>query len=225
MIFIERAFKKIFQNESTRYLACNDKKVFFTSTDHWSCQNVCDALSYLLDNIYIRFGNKLYRQIVGIPMGTNCAPLVANLFLFCYERDFMTSLSDDNQADIIEAFNSTSRYLDDLLNIDNPGMVNQIYPPNKANTSDTEPPYLFLHLSISNGFVSSKIYDKHDDLDFFIIVNFPFLDGDFPRRPSYGVYVEDFNARNKCLTAKFLRKGYRYHKLRTVFFQIQSPTP
>ena len=51
-----------------------------------SCQNVCDALSYLLDNIYIRFGNKLYRQIVGIPMGTNCAPLEADLFLFCSEE-------------------------------------------------------------------------------------------------------------------------------------------
>ena len=69
-----------------------------------------------LDNIYIRFGTKLYRQIVGIPMGTNCAPLVADLFLYCYERDFMDSLNHDNQADVIEAFNSTSRYLDDLLN-------------------------------------------------------------------------------------------------------------
>ena len=65
---------------------------------------------YLLDNSYIRFGNLLYRQIVAIPIGTNRAPLVVNLFLFCYERDFMTSLSDDNQADIIEAFNATSRY-------------------------------------------------------------------------------------------------------------------
>ena len=65
-------------------------------------------------------------------MGTNCAPLVADLFLYCYERDFMDSLNHDNQADVIETFNSTSRYLDDLLNIDNPyfeGMVNQIYPP------------------------------------------------------------------------------------------------
>ena len=108
---------------------------------------MCEALIYLLDNIYIRFGTKLYRQIVGIPMGTNCAPLVADLFLFCYERDFMTSLSDVKQTEIIEAFKSTSRYLDDLLNIDNPyfeGMVNRIYPPelqlNKANTSDTEAP-------------------------------------------------------------------------------------
>ena len=65
-------------------------------------------------------------------MGPNCAPLVADLFLFCYERDFMTSLSDVKQAEIIEAFKSTSRYLDDLLNIDNPYfecMVNRIYPP------------------------------------------------------------------------------------------------
>ena len=52
-------------------------------------------------------------------MGTNCAPLVTDLFLICYERDIMKSLSRENQADIIEAFNSTSRYLDDLLNIDN----------------------------------------------------------------------------------------------------------
>ena len=65
-------------------------------------------------------------------MGTNCVPLVADLFLFCYESDFMSSLSNDNQVDIIEAFNSASRYLDDLLNIDNPyveGLVMQIYPP------------------------------------------------------------------------------------------------
>ena len=76
-------------------------------------------------------GSKLYRQIVGIPMGTSCAPLVADLFLFCYERDFMLSLSQDNQSGVIEAFNSTSRYLDDLLNIDNnffDSMVNRIYP-------------------------------------------------------------------------------------------------
>ena len=169
-----------------------------------------------MDSIYIRFGTKLYRQIVGIPMGTNCAPLVADLFLFCYERDFMKNISSDNQADVIEAFNLTSRYLDDLHNIDNPyfeGMVNQIYPPelklNKTNTPDTENHFLDLHLSVSNGFVSSKIYDKRDDFEF-DIVNCPFLDGDVPHRPSYGVYisqlrrfarvyshVDDFNTRNK----------------------------
>ena len=128
--------EQTFNREGSRYVACNDKNAFFTSEQPkqyklWSCQKMCDALHYLLDNIFIRFGSKLYRQIVGIPMGTNCAHLVADLFLFCYERDFMLSLSDSNQTDIIEAFNSTSRYLDDLLNIDDPyfeQMVGQIYP-------------------------------------------------------------------------------------------------
>ena len=68
-----------------------------------------------LDNIYTRFGSKIYRQIIGIPMGSNCAPLVADLFLFCYVKDFMTSLSDVKQAEIIEAFKHTSGYLDKLL--------------------------------------------------------------------------------------------------------------
>ena len=75
-------------------------------------------------------------------MDTNCPPLVADLFLFCYERDFMMSLSDDKQDDIIDAFNTTSRYLDDILNIYNvylDNMVSQIYPSelqlNKANSS------------------------------------------------------------------------------------------
>ena len=89
----------------------------------------------------------------------------------------------------------TSRYLDEILNIDNvyfDNMVNQIYPLelqlNKANTSDAEAAFLDLHLSISNDIVSTKIYDKLEDFDF-EIVNFPFLDGDVPRSTSYGVYI------------------------------------
>ena len=133
----------------------------------------------------------------------------------------MLSLSDNNQTDTIEAFNSTSSYLDDLLYIDNPyskQMVGQIYPYklklNKANSSDTEAPILDLNLSISNGIVSSKIYDERDDFHF-EIVNFPFLDGAVHRSPSYGLYisprirftrvcsnVDDFNNRNLFLTAK-----------------------
>ena len=98
-----------------------------------------------MGNIFIRFGTKLYRQVVGIPMGTNCAPLLTDLFLFCYERDFMMSFSDDKQADINDDFNTTSRFLDDILNINNvyfDTMVSQIYPSElhlkKTNTSYTE---------------------------------------------------------------------------------------
>ena len=128
------------------------------------------------------------------------------------------------------------RYLDDLLNIDNihfEHMVHRIYPAelqlNKANASDTEAAFLDLNLSIHNDIVSTKIYDKRDDFNF-DIVNFPFLDGDVPQRPSYGVYISqlirfarasshvtDFNNRNKFLTAKLPKQGYRYHKLRKAF--------
>ena len=101
-------------------------------------------------------------------MGTYCAPLVADLFLFCYDRDFMMSLSNDKQANIIDAFNTTSRYLDDILNINNvyfDNMVSQLYPSelqfDKANTSVTKTTFLDLHLSIS-----TKIYYKRDDFAF-----------------------------------------------------------
>ena len=98
--------------------------------------------------------------------------------------------------------------------------------------SDTEASFLDLNLCISNGTVSTKIYDKQDDFDF-DIVNFPFLDGDVPRRTSYGVYISqlirfarassnlnDFNYRNKALTAKLLRQGYRCYKLRKAFSKL-----
>ena len=110
-----------------------------------------DSCTYLSSgqHLYNRFGSKLYRQNVGIPMGTNCAPLDAVLFLFCYERDFMKSLTKEKWYDLIDAFNSTSRYLDDLLIIDNihfEHIVHRMYPAelqlNKANASDTEAAFL-----------------------------------------------------------------------------------
>ena len=164
--------ERTYHREGSLYIACNDGNAFFTSDavrnyNLWSCQKICEDFTFLLDNIYNRFGSKLYRQIVGIPMDTNCAPLVADLFLFCYESDFMLSLSEDTQSGVIEAFNSTSRYLDDLLNIDNnffDSRVNRIYPSelqlNKANVSDSEASFLDLHLSISDGFVKTNIYDN-----------------------------------------------------------------
>ena len=91
-------------------------------------------------------------------------------------------------------------------------------------------------MSITNGIVSSKIYDKRDDFNF-EIVNFPFLDGDLPRSPSNGVYisqlirfarvcsnVDDFNNRKSFLTAKLLKQGYRYHKIRKAFSKFLNST-
>ena len=207
-----------------------------------NCSMFCCTLLYVHSSIAIILMGK--RELVALlNLSSWCLVMVERLFLAVPEGClqfvivvfpdhthllfFMLSLSDNNQTDIIEAFNSTSRYLDDLLNIDNPyfeQMVGQIYPSelqlNKANSSDTEAPFLDLNLSITNGIVSSKIYDKRDDFNF-EIVNFPFLDGDVPRSPSYGVYisqlirfarrcsnVDDFNNRNLFLTAKILKQGF-----------------
>ena len=133
----------------------------------------------------------------------------------------MKSLTKEKRYDLIDVFNPTSRYLDDLLNIDNihfEHMVHRIYPAelqlNNANASDTEAAFLDLNLSIHHDIVSTKLYDKRDNSNF-DIVNIPFLDGYVPRRPSYGVYISqlirfvrasshvtDFNNRNTFLTAK-----------------------
>ena len=144
----------IFQREGSLYISCNDENAFFTSDavrnyNSWSCLKVCEALTLLLDNIHIRFASKLYRQIVGIPMGTNCDPLVADLFRSVMKETSCCPFQKINQSDVIETFNSTSRYLDDLLNIENDffdSMVNRIYPSelrlNKANVSYTEASFL-----------------------------------------------------------------------------------
>ena len=136
---------------------------------------------------------------------------------------------------------TTSRYLDDILNIDDvyfDTMISQIYPSelqlNKANTSETEAAFLDFHLLISNDIVPTKIYDKRDDFDFEIVI-FPFLDGDVPLSTSYGIYISqlirfarasshvaNFNTCNKLLTQKLLKQGYRYHKLCKTFSKFYT---
>ena len=136
----------------------------------------------------------------------------------------MKSLAKEKQNDMIDALNSSSRYRNDFINIDDihfEQMVHRIYPAelqlSKAKASCTEASFLDLNLSIQNGTVSSKIYDKRDNFDF-AIVNFLLLDGDVPQRPSHGVYisklihiarasshVSDFISRNKFLIAKHLK--------------------
>ena len=128
----------------------------------------------------------------------------------------MVSLSDDKLTDIIDALDTTSRYLDDILNINNvyfDNFVSQIYLTelqiNKTSTSDTEAAFLDLLKFVNFKWYSTKIYDKRGDFDF-EIVNFSFLDSDVPRSTSYGVYISqlirfarasnhvgDFNSRNK----------------------------
>ena len=107
-----------------------------------ACQKVCEAPTFLLGNIYSRIGSKLCGQIVSIPVGTDCAPLVPDLFLFCCGSDFVLSLSEDSRSDVIGAFNSAFRCLGGLFGIGNNFFDSRIYPSelqlNRAGVSDAE---------------------------------------------------------------------------------------
>ena len=186
--------------------------------------------------LYVQFDGMVYQQIVGIPMGTNCAPLIADLFLYCYERDFMSDLQKSKRHDLIDMFNDTYRYLDDIFTIDNPEFekyIPDIYPAelqlNKANTSDKETSFLDLNIKVIGSDIHTSVYNKRDDFGF-PIVNFPWLSGDVPRLPSYGIHISqlvrfagcctsvlDFHSKNLQITSKLLTQGYRYHKLRKTF--------
>ena len=241
---LSNLIKWCFDRERKTYICTSESKGFFSSTDYksyksWTCSDLCNALSFLLDNIYVRFGEDLYKQVVGIPMGTNCAPLVADLFLYTYEKEFIQNLQKQRKFDELKCFNNTSRYLDDILTIDNPAFElykNEIYPQeltlNKANLSNTETPFLDLNIKIVNGKIHTSVYDKRDDFGF-NIVNFPWLDGDVPRLPSYGIYISqliryaractdilDFHSRNLQITKKLLGQGFRFHKLVKTFWKF-----
>ena len=140
------------------------------------------------------FGGNVFQQIVGIPMSTNCAPLLADIFLYSYEAEFIQSLISCGKKKIASQFNFTYRYIDDVLSINNPDFENslgQMYPAEleiKDKTeSNSSASYLDLLLSIeSDDQLRTSLYGKRDDFKFHI-TNVPFLSSNFPSEPAYGV--------------------------------------
>ena len=122
----------------------------------------------------MQFEDRVYQQIVGIPISTNCAPLIADLFLYCYEKDFMSNLHKSKKLDLIDKLNDTSRYLDDILTIDSPEFeqhISDIYPAelqlNKANACDKETPFLDFYIKVVDDDIHTCVYYKRDDFGFF----------------------------------------------------------
>ena len=136
----------------------------------------------------------MYRQCVGIPMGTDCAPLLANLFLFYYEYKYMKNLIKNNII-LAKKFNNTTRYIDDLLTLNNnqfDAAIKDIYPQKlqlkKTTECATALSYLDVLITIDNGRYSTAVFDKRDSFTF-SIVNFPHLSSNIPSKPAYGVYI------------------------------------
>ena len=146
-----------------------------------------------MENIYLQFDGMVYHQIVGTPIGTNSAPLIADL-LYRYERDFMSELHKSKRHELIDMFNDTSRYLD-IFTIDNlecEKYISDIYPAelqfNKANTSDKETFFMDFNIIDIGSDIYTSVYDKRHDFGF-PIVNFQWLSGDIRRLPSYSIYI------------------------------------
>ena len=192
-------------------------------------------LEFLVDNIFVVFAGKVFQQIVGIPMGTNCAPLLADIFLYSYEAEFIQSLLSAGKKRLASQFNFTYRYIDDVLSINNPDFENylgQMYPPEleikDTTESNTSASYLDLLLSIGrDGQLRTSLYDKRDDFNFHI-TNFPFLSSNIPSSPAYGVFIsqliryaracssyECFILRAMRLSNKLLGQGYVKERLKS----------
>ena len=191
-------------------------------------------LEFLVDNIFVVFGEKIFQQIVGIPMGTNCAPLLAAIFLYSYETDFIQCLLSTGKKKLSQ-FNFTYRNIDDVLPINNPDFENylgQMYPAEleikNTTESNTSASYLDLLLSIGrDGQLRTSLYDKRDDFNFHI-TNFPFLSSNIPSSPAYGVFIsqliryaracssyEWFILRAAWLSSKLRGQGYARERLKS----------
>jgi hypothetical protein len=172
------------------------KKNYSDSTKKFSETDIINMLEFLIDNIFAMFGGRVFQQTVGIHMGTNCAPLLTDLFLYSYEADFIQGLLKKNEKKLARSFNSTFSYIDDVLSLYNSrfgDFVDSIYPIELEikNTTDTDrsASYIDLHFEIdSDGRLRTKPYDKRDDFNF-PIVKFPFICSNIPAAPAYGVYM------------------------------------
>ena len=192
-------------------------------------------IEFLVDNIFLVFAGKVFQQIIGIPMGTNCAPLLADIFLYSYEAEFIQSLFSTSKKRLASQFNFTYRYIDDVLSINYPDFENylgKMYPPeleiNDTTESNTSASYLDLLLSIGrDGQLRTSLYDKRDDFNFHI-TNFPFLSSNIPSSPAYGVFIsqliwyaracssyECFILRAMRLSNKLLGQGYVKERLKS----------
>ena len=143
-----------------------------TSGFCFSFDKLLEMLDYLIDNIYIVVGNRVpvFQQHIGTPMRTDCAPFLANLYLFYYEYNYMKNFTELDYGKAVK-FNFTARCIDDLLSLNNTLFINEIpniYPQelvlNRTSESDVHVSYLDINISIKHKFFLTNVYDKKDNL-------------------------------------------------------------
>ena len=244
---LKELITEAFKVRGAKYLSVNRQGVAYWSIEPtpgfcFSFDKLIEMLEYLIDNIYIIVGNRVFQQHIGIPMGTDCALLIANLYLFCYEYNYMKTLMKLDYGKALK-FNFTVRYIDDLLTYNNTLFMNEIpniYPQalvlNRTTESDVHVSYLDINISIKQNIFLTNVYDKRDNFNF-KIVNFPFLNSNIPTRPAYGVYMSQlvrigriccdyssFVKRHYIMTSKLVKQGFWYCKLCRTFKRFYKNT-
>ena len=165
----------------------------------YNANQICEIVEFFIDNIFVKFGGHLFRQVTGIPVGTNFPLPLLTSFPILTKVDFLDNMIRSGHKKLARSFNLCSRYINDLIVFNNKKFweyVKDIYPcqlnVGRTNQSDNLASYLNLTFIIEkDGKLSTKLYDKRDDFDFHI-VNFPFLSSSIPSGPSYGVYISQF---------------------------------
>ena len=194
--------ERVFTSKGKSFIATNNFRTFWandrTSTryKYFYCRELCLAINFPIDNIYVRFESFVFRQVIGVPMGTNSAPLLADLFLHTFEYDFMVKTMKQDIAKAIQ-FSDTFRYIDDLFSINNVDFRNYISAIYSSelqlkDTSILSTEVCYLDTNIKTGDVNTpfciSICDKRDDFTF-RVVSFPHMDSNIPTNPAYGVYI------------------------------------
>ena len=206
--------ERVFNTKGKSFIATNNFRTFWTNDrtatryTYFSCRELCLAIEFLIDNIYVRFGSSVFRQVIGIPMGTNSAPLLADLFFNTFEYDFMVKTMKKDITKAIQ-FSNTFRYIDDLFsanNVDFGNYISAIYPSElelkDASKSSIEVCYLDTNIKAGdNTPFRISIYDKREDFAF-RIVNFPHMDSNIPSNPAYGVYISQLVRYARICTSK-----------------------
>ena len=168
--------------------------------------------------------------MVGILMGTNCAPLLADLFLYSYENEFLDKLIKEGKRKLARKFNLSYCYIDDLISFNNKRFkefISDIYPKELTVSETTESTSIGSYLDLL--FIRDKLDDKRDVFSFHI-VNFPFMSSNIPSAPAYGVYASqlircarccsnysDFLLRHRALVTRLLSQGYKVNRLSNTF--------
>ena len=234
-----KIFQKVYNREAKPFINVNYKQANFSlSKSNNSCslrvEDMMEILEFILDNIFVKHGNMIFQQTIGIPIGLDSGQDIANLLLFSYESDYVEKISKEDLG-LARNFSLCSRYIDDLFvaNFQNfKEHIYKIYPRELEIKSESENPkavsYLDLKIISKEEGLDFSVYDKRDDFTF-VIVNFPYIDSCIPIKSAFGVFYSqliryarintkfsNFSQKSKTLIDKLLNQGYTVTALRKI---------